>query len=58
MKLLWEESMAIKTSDECEREAVEAGASMMALAARTAPKSRGLDSVIKGKNPFFDRPAV
>ena len=37
--------MAIKTSDECEREAVEAGASMMALTARTAPKTRGLDSV-------------
>ena len=37
--------MAIKKSEESEREAVEAGASMMALIARTAPKTRGLDSL-------------
>jgi uncharacterized ferredoxin-like protein len=37
--------MAILTSDKIEKEAVEMGASMMALSARTAPKTRGIDSV-------------
>ncbi len=37
--------MAIRKSEELEKEAVEMGASMMALSARTAPKTRGLDSV-------------
>ena len=37
--------MAILTSEKVERGAVEMGASMMALSARTAPKTRGLDSV-------------
>jgi uncharacterized ferredoxin-like protein len=37
--------MAIRKSEEIEKEALETGASMMALTARTAPKTRGLDSV-------------
>ncbi len=37
--------MAILTSGRIEREAVEMGASMMAVSARTAPKTRGVDSV-------------
>lgn len=37
--------MAILTSGKIEKEAVEMGASMMALSARTAPKTRGVDSV-------------
>ena len=37
--------MAISKSDYLEREALETGASMMALSARTAPKTRGVDSV-------------
>jgi len=37
--------MAILKSEKIEKDAVEMGASMMALAARTAPKGRGLDSV-------------
>lgn len=37
--------MAIWTSEKIEKEAVEVGASMMALSARTAPKTRGVDSV-------------
>ena len=37
--------MAILKSEELEKEAVKMGASMMALSARTAPKTRGLDSV-------------
>lgn len=37
--------MAILTSDKMEKNAVEMGASMMALSARTAPKTRGIDSV-------------
>ena len=37
--------MAISKSAYLEREALEMGASMMALSARTAPKTRGIDSV-------------
>ena len=37
--------MAILTSEKIEKEAVEIGASMMAVSARTAPKTRGVDSV-------------
>ncbi len=37
--------MAILRSDSLERKALEMGASMMALSARTAPKTRGIDSV-------------
>jgi uncharacterized ferredoxin-like protein len=37
--------MTVKKNEEIEREALEAGASMMALCARTAPKTRGLDSL-------------
>jgi len=37
--------MAILKSEKIEKDAVEMGASMMALAARTAPKGRGLDSI-------------
>jgi uncharacterized ferredoxin-like protein len=37
--------MAILKSEEIEKDAVEMGASMMALTARTAPKGRGVDSV-------------
>jgi uncharacterized ferredoxin-like protein len=37
--------MAIWTSEKIERDAVEMGASMMAVSARTAPKTRGIDSV-------------
>jgi uncharacterized ferredoxin-like protein len=37
--------MAILTSGKIEKDAVEMGASMMALSARTAPKTRGIDSV-------------
>jgi uncharacterized ferredoxin-like protein len=37
--------MAILTSGQIEKEAVEMGASMMAVSARTAPKTRGVDSV-------------
>ncbi len=37
--------MAILTSEKIEKDAVEMGASMMALSARTAPKTRGIDSV-------------
>jgi uncharacterized ferredoxin-like protein len=37
--------MAILTDQKTERDAVEMGASMMALSARTAPKTRGVDSV-------------
>ena len=37
--------MAISKSDDLERQALEMGASMMALSARTAPKTRGVDSV-------------
>jgi uncharacterized ferredoxin-like protein len=37
--------MAILTSETMEKSALETGASMMALAARTAPKGRGLDAV-------------
>jgi uncharacterized ferredoxin-like protein len=37
--------MAIVTSEKIEQNAVEIGASMMAVSARTAPKTRGLDSV-------------
>jgi uncharacterized ferredoxin-like protein len=37
--------MAILTSGEIEKEAVEMTASMMAVSARTAPKTRGVDSV-------------
>ena len=37
--------MAIWTSEKIEKEAVEVGASMMALSARTAPKARGVDSI-------------
>jgi uncharacterized ferredoxin-like protein len=37
--------MAILKSEKIEKDAVEMGASMMALTARTAPKGRGLDSV-------------
>jgi len=38
-------SMAILESEKMEKEAVEMGASMMALSARTAPKARGMDSI-------------
>jgi uncharacterized ferredoxin-like protein len=37
--------MTVFKSDEMEQEAVETGAFLMALSARTAPKTRGLDSV-------------
>jgi uncharacterized ferredoxin-like protein len=37
--------MAILRSEKIEKDAVEIGASMMALSARTAPKTRGVDSV-------------
>ena len=37
--------MAILTSRQIEKEAVEMAASMMAVSARTAPKARGVDSV-------------
>ena len=37
--------MAILTSGEIEKEAVEMAASMMAVSARTSPKARGVDSV-------------
>ena len=37
--------MAIVTSEKIEQNAVEIGASLMAVSARTAPKTRGLDSV-------------
>ncbi len=37
--------MAIWTSEKIEKDAVEMGASMMAVGARTAPKTRGIDSV-------------
>jgi uncharacterized ferredoxin-like protein len=37
--------MAILTSGQIEKDAVEMGASMMAVSARTAPKTRGVDSV-------------
>jgi uncharacterized ferredoxin-like protein len=37
--------MAILTSGQIEKEAVEMAASMMAVSARTAPKARGVDSV-------------
>ena len=37
--------MAILTGGEVEKSAVEIGASIMALSARTAPKTRGVDSV-------------
>jgi uncharacterized ferredoxin-like protein len=37
--------MAISKSDDLERQALMMGASMMALSARTAPKTRGVDSV-------------
>jgi uncharacterized ferredoxin-like protein len=37
--------MAILISGKIEKDAVEMGASMMALSARTAPKTRGVDSV-------------
>ena len=37
--------MAILESEKMEKEAVEMGASMMALSARTAPKARGMDSI-------------
>ena len=37
--------MAILTSGKIEKGALEMGASMMALSARTAPKTRGVDSV-------------
>jgi uncharacterized ferredoxin-like protein len=37
--------MAILTSEKIEKDAIEMGASMMALSARTAPKTRGIDSV-------------
>ncbi len=37
--------MAILTSRKIEQDAVEMGASLMALSARTAPKGRGVDSV-------------
>ncbi|NWF91766.1 MAG: hypothetical protein HXY46_02530 [Syntrophaceae bacterium] len=37
--------MAVLTSGKIEKEALEMGASMMAVSARTAPKTRGIDSV-------------
>jgi uncharacterized ferredoxin-like protein len=37
--------MAILTSGQIEKEAVEMAASMMAVSARTSPKARGVDSV-------------
>src|SRR4030043_1031938 len=37
--------MAILKSEKMEKDAVEMGASMMALSARTAPKGRGMDSI-------------
>jgi uncharacterized ferredoxin-like protein len=37
--------MAILKSEKIEKDAIEMGASMMALSARTAPKGRGIDSV-------------
>ena len=37
--------MAMIKSEKLEKDAVETGASMMALSARTAPKTRGIDSV-------------
>jgi len=37
--------MAILKSEKIEKDAVEMGASMMAVSARTAPKGRGIDSV-------------
>ncbi len=37
--------MTILTSKKSERDAVEVGASLMAASARTAPKTRGIDSV-------------
>lgn len=37
--------MAILTSEKIEKGAIMMGGSMMALSARTAPKTRGLDSV-------------
>jgi uncharacterized ferredoxin-like protein len=37
--------MAILTSGKMEKDAVEIGASLMAASARTAPKTRGIDSV-------------
>ena len=37
--------MAILTSGKIEKDAVEMGASMMVVSARTAPKTRGVDSV-------------
>ena len=37
--------MAVRKSNEVEKEAVEIGASMMALAVRTAPKTRGIDLI-------------
>jgi len=39
------ETMAILTSEKMEKDALEMGASMMALSARTAPKTRGINSV-------------
>jgi uncharacterized ferredoxin-like protein len=40
-----EEAMAILTSGQIEKVAVEMAASMMAVSARTSPKARGVDSV-------------
>jgi uncharacterized ferredoxin-like protein len=37
--------MAMRKSEEIERQALDVGASQMALAARTAPKTRGVDSL-------------
>lgn len=37
--------MAVRKSEEIEKEALEAGASMMASAVRTAPKTRGIDLI-------------
>ena len=37
--------MVILTSEKIEKDALEMGASMMAVSARTAPKTRGVDSV-------------
>ena len=53
----------IKTSSELEHQAALQVAALMAAAARTAPKTRGIDNIrvlaiplsITGKSPFFDR---
>ena len=67
----WIEILFMKTSAELEQQAALQVASLMAAAARTAPKTRGIDNMnlfevevkqalgvplsVTGKSPFFDR---